>query len=379
MTINRQGSASFIQTSAPASLPLQLVSSSFLTGSVGSEPSYTGAQTLGLVSGANIVGQSLFTPSGNTVSITAGIIALSGVDFFAAPPCSLQISLTSSYSVLYLWKKISGAAADTTQIGLLPTSGASDAQDALSMAQSALNGVYIPLCVLSADSQANQSIEWSLDKNSQYSSPILDQLGQISSWQGNTETFIKTQLSALMSDLTGFASWEQAAHNNQVYISFNPNASQNGLEVLGEWTPGGNPGFSLPFISASYLTRSATLTLMPHVMTASSPVQTITLPQNHDTSNGNDFYFAPSQDVYFPACLMEFQNGSFGGIKNAVWQTSGNLVLTGNSTQGQQFMPVCSTLSPLPDGISILRYNGTEQVATLPPNPLANPTFQTDW
>ena len=371
--------ANYITTSVLAQMPLQLASSPYLSGSAGTEPTYSQAQSSALVAGANTVGEDLFAASGTSVSINSGIVALSGQDFFAAPPASLQVTTTSTYAVLYIGKKATGTSATSAQIGIMETPSATTAEEALTSAKQSIAGVYVPLLVLSSDADSNQTIEWSLDQNSQYSSPIFNQLGQIQQWENTTKSFIETQLSALMSDLTGFASWEQNAHNNQVYISFDPNASQNGLEVLPSWTPGDNPGFSLPFISASYLTRSATLTLMPHVMTAASPVGTITLPQNHDTSNGNDFYFAPSQDVYFPDALMEFQNGSFGGVKNVQWLTTGDLILSGSSAQGQQFMPVCSTLTPLPDGVSILRFNGTEQVATLPANPLANPTFQTGW
>ena len=67
---------SFIQTSLSASLPLQLLSSPYLSGTAGVEPSYSTAQTLGLIAGANVLGQSLFSSSGQTVSISSGIICL---------------------------------------------------------------------------------------------------------------------------------------------------------------------------------------------------------------------------------------------------------------------------------------------------------------
>ena len=337
---------SFIQTSLSASLPLQLLSSPYLSGTAGVEPSYSTAQTLGLIAGANVLGQSLFSSSGQTVSISSGIIAFKGQDLFAAPPCSLTVTVESSYSVLYISKKMSGAAPSSAQIGLIVTSAATTAEEALNSAQNSVSGLFVPLCVLSADSSANQTIQWTLDENSQYSSPILNQLGQISSWQGTTKNFIETQLSALMSDLTGFASWEQNAHNNQVYVSFNPNASANGFEVLGEWAPGTNlsTGFVLPCITGSLLTRTFTLTLCPHQMTASSPVATVTMPQIHNTYNGLDEWWAPSEDIFFPAACSVFSGGNFIGVQDAEWTTSGDLLLSGCSAAGQQMAPTPSTL-----------------------------------
>ena len=369
--------ANYIATNSTSQIPLQLGSSPYLSGSVASDPSYTSAETIALVAGANTVGQPLFTVSGSNVTLSSGIVALSGQDFYAAPPCSLQVTTASTWSVLYISKQATGAAATSAKISLLVTSSASSASDALSTAATAITGVYVPLLVLSADASSSQTIEWSLDQNSQYSAPIFNQLGLISQWEGTTKTFIETQLSALMSDLTGFASWEQSAHANQIYVSFDTNASANGIQILGEWTPGSNPGFVLPNITGSYLTRTFTLSLSPFNVT--STVSTITFPQVHNTYAGEDYWFAPSQPLYFPAAYSCWENGSCIGVINAQWSTDGSLVITGGATVGQIHVPSPSTLSPIPDGAEIYRYNGTEQVQTLPPNPLANPTFQTGW
>ena len=93
-----------------------------------------------------------------------------------------------------------------------------------------------------------------------------------------------------------------------------------------------------------------------------------------------DGWWAPSQDIFFPAACATFQNGNFIGVQDAQWLSStGDLVLTGGSAAGQQMAPMPSTLSPIPPGVSVNQYNGTQQVQALPPNPLANPTFQTGW
>ena len=106
---------------------------------------------------------------------------------------------------------------------------------------------------------------------------------------------------------------------------------------------------------------------------------TITFPQVHNANAGQDYWFAPSQAVIFPCACSCWLNGSCSGILNAAWGADGSLVLSGSAPVGQIHVPSPSTLSPIPDGVEIYRYNGTEQVQTLPPNPLANPTFQTGW
>lgn len=372
--------ANYIATSATSKIPLQLGSSPYLSGSAASDPSYTSTQTIALVAGANTVGQNLFAVSGSTVEIASGIVVLSGQDFYAAPPCSLQVTTASTWSVLYISKQASGAAATSAKISLLETPSATSSSDALSVAANAITGVYVPLLVLSADASSSQTIEWSLDQNSQYSAPIFNQLGLIGQWEATTKSFIEAQLSALMTDLTGFASWEQGARNNQVYISFEANAEANGFEVLGEWAPGGNTGFVLPFITGSLLNRTFTLTLCPHQMTASTPVSTVTFPQIHHTYNGQDGWWAPSQDVFFPAACAVFSGGNFIGVQDAQWLSStGDLVLTGGSVAGQQMVPVPSTLSPIDPGVSVIAYQSGQPTQSLAPNPLANPTFQTGW
>lgn len=372
--------ANYIATNSVSQIPLQLASSPYLTGSAGVDPSYTSAQSIALVAGAKTVGQDLFSASGTIVTLSSGIVVLSGQDFYAAPPASLEVTTASTFAVLYISKQASGTSATSAKIGLLETPSATSASEALSDAASSITGVYVPLAVLSSDASSNQTIEWSLDQNSQYSAPIFNELGLIGQWEATTKTFIETQLSALMSDLTGFATWEQGARNNQVYVSFDPNAAANGFEVLGEWSPGANPGFVLPNITGSLLNRTFTLTLCPHQMTASNPVGTVTMPQIHNTYNGLDGWWAPSEDIFFPAACAVFQNGNFLGVQDAQWLSStGDLVLTGGSAQGQQMAPMPSTLSPIPPGVSVSAYNGTQQVESLAPNPLANPTFQTGW
>ncbi|MBQ1425274.1 MAG: hypothetical protein IIY98_04070 [Aeriscardovia sp.] len=371
--------ANYIATNSVSKIPLQLAPSPYLTGSAGADPSYTSAQSIALVAGAKTVGQDLFSASGTTVALSSGIVVLSGQDFYAAPPASLQVTTASTYAVLYISKQASGTSATSAKIGLLETPSATSPSEALSDAASSITGVYVPLAVLSSDASSNQTIEWSLDQNSQYSAPIFNELGLIGQWEATTKTFIETQLSALMSDLTGFASWEQGARNNQVYISFDNNAAANGLEVLGEWTPG-NPAWTLPCITGSLLNRTLTLTLSPHQMTASNPVPTVIFPQVHNNYDNIDGWWAPSQDVFFPAACAVFSGGNFIGVQGAQWLSStGNLVLTGGSAAGQQMVPLSTTLSPIPAGVQINGYRGTQQVQNLAPNPLANPTFQTGW
>ncbi len=370
---------SFIQTSLGASLPLQLISSPYLSGKAGVEPSYSTAQTLGLIAGANVLGQSLFASSGQTVSISSGIIAFKGQDLFAAPPCSLTVTVESSYSVLYISKKMSGASPSSAQIGLIVTSSSTTAQDALSSAQDSISGLFVPLCVLSADSSANQTIEWTLDENSQYSSPVLNQLGQIQQWENATKSFIETQLSALMSDLTGFASWEQSARNNQIEITFSLPSGQNlsGMNYAlagGEYVGDNNVMSPAAFIFSNYLAKFVQLVPGGIQNQTSSSSTGNYLQQIHNTAYGNDFWFAPSQNVSFP---LAWQDISAAWIKGVQWQTDGNLYFTYLAPGEQDFPLSCGIY--LGDGVTLNRYNGSEQVATLPPNPLANPTFQTGW
>ena len=113
--------ANYVATNSTSQIPLQLGSSPYLSGSVASDPSYTSAETIALVAGANTVGQPLFTVSGSNVTLSSGIVALSGQDFYAAPPCSLQVTTASTWSVLYISKQATGAAATSAKISLLET------------------------------------------------------------------------------------------------------------------------------------------------------------------------------------------------------------------------------------------------------------------
>ena len=371
--------ANYITTSVLAQMPLQLASSPYLSGSAGTEPTYTQAQSLALVAGANTVGEDLFSASGTSVSINSGIVALSGQDFFAAPPASLQVTTASTYAVLYIGKKATGTSATSAQIVIMETPSATTAEEALTSAKQSIAGVYVPLLVLSSDASSNQTIEWSLDQNSQYSSPIFNQLGQIQQWQGTTKSFIETQLSALMSDLTGFASWEQSARNNQIKITFSLPSGQN-LSQMNYTIPGGvyaQNGIMNPagVIFSNYLSPFVMLSLSGIQNTTSSVSTGNYFEQIHNTDNGNDFWFAPSQDVSFPLALQTTNGG--GWIKGVQWQTDGNIYFTSLSPNEQDTPLPCGIF--LEDGVGLNRYNGSEQVATLPPNPLANPTFQTGW
>ena len=148
--------ANYIATNSVSKIPLQLAPSPYLTGSAGADPSYTSAQSIALVAGAKTVGQDLFSASGTTVTLTSGIVVLSGQDFYVAPPASLEVTTASTYAVLYISKQASGTAATSAKIGLLETPSATSASQALSDAAASITGVYVPLAVRSSDASSDR-------------------------------------------------------------------------------------------------------------------------------------------------------------------------------------------------------------------------------
>ena len=403
-----------ILTAAGQQASLQLGSSEYLSGTLGTAPTFPFEEVTGVVSSAVLTGEDWIQVSEQSVTFICGTTLISGNDYYSLPPANLQVTLPASYSVLYAHKTASGLSAYSTTIDLLPTSSASTAGEALAYAQNSITGVYIPLAVLSGDNNGNQTLEWSVSQNAAYSAPILNQLVLVGNFEQNAKQFLTSQFTALYNDLTSFASWSTGWINTPFQANFSVPNITNYVNPI-NWGGEGVPGVQYQGNSINVNCFTRTLSFCPIGLVwgteanngntsawtgwsdaFNAPLvyvqahgglesQFQTLIPNFSSYTGTNYYYAPSVDLGLQGALVTTVGNNNGPgatywQKTLIWSSSdGNLYThVGASLERDLGVPYSLVI---PAGISIRLINGDtgEEVVAMPANPLENPTFNSAW
>ena len=395
---------------------LQLGTSNYLSGTIGTAPTLPFAEVTGVVSSAVLTGKDWINVTDQTVTFVCSTTLISGNDYYSLPPASLQVTLPSSYSVLYAHKTASGLSAYSTTIDLLATPGATTAEEALEDAQSSITGVYIPLAVLSGDGNGDQTLIWSVSQNAAYSAPILNQLVLVGNFEQNAKLFLSSQFTALYNDLVSFAQWSTGWTNAPFQANFA--MPQNITNYVNPINWGGeNAQDGVTYTGNSLVvncfTRTLSLCLIGLIWGTSAndgntsvwqgwsdkfgaPLiyeqahgglerQFAKLIPNFSSYTGTNFYYAPSVDLGLQGALIT-NTGNRVGAGGTYWQKTviwsaedGNLYThIGASLEYDWGVPYSLVI---PNNITIRLVNGDtgEDVVTMPVNPLASPTFDPAW
>ena len=395
---------------------LQLGSSEYLSGTLGTAPSFPFAEVTGVVSSAVLTGEDWIQVSGENVTFVCGTTLISGNDYYSLPPADLTVTLPSSYSVLYAHKTASGLSAYSTTIDLLPTPDATTAQEALSDAQSSITGVYIPLAVLSGNDDGDQALIWTASQNAAYSAPILNQLMLVGNFEQNAKNFLSSQFTALYNDLVSFAQWSTGWINTPFQANFSmPPSIANYIAPI-NWGEEGIAGITYTgnSINVNCFTRTLSMCLLGMVWgenandssaqtafpgwnsTWQAPLiysqthggledQFSDLIPNFSSYTGSNFYYAPSVDLGLQGALITNEGNSVGAggkywQKCVIWSAEDGNLYTHAGASGESDWGVPYSLV-IPSGISIRLVNGDtgEDVTAMPLNPLAAPTFNPAW
>ena len=394
---------------------LQLGTSNYLSGTIGTAPTLPFAEVTGVVSSAVLTGEDWINVTDQTITFVCGTTLISGNDYYSLPPASLQVTLPSSYSVLYAHKTASGLSAYSTTIDLLSTPDATTAQEALEDAQSSITGVYVPLAVLSGDDNGDQTLIWSVSQNAAYSAPILNQLVLVGNFEQNAKNFLSSQFTALYNDLVNFAQWSTGWINAPFQANFQmPQNITNYVNPI-NWGGEGIQGVTYTgnSINVNCFTRTLSMCLIGLVWGTeanngntsawqgwsdafdapliyqqshgSLESQFANLIPNFSSYTGTNYYYAPSVDLGLQGALIT-SNGNQQGPGAGYWQKTviwsaedGNLYThTGASLEYDLGVPYSLVI---PNDITIRLMNGDtgEEVTSMPSNPLASPTFNPAW
>ena len=394
---------------------LQLGTSNYLSGTIGTAPTLPFAEVTGVVSSAVLTGEDWINVTDQTITFVCGTTLISGNDYYSLPPASLQVTLPASYSVLYAHKTASGLSAYSTTIDLLSTPDATTAQEALADAQSSITGVYVPLAVLSGDDNGNQTLIWSVSQNAAYSAPILNQLVLVGNFEQNAKNFLSSQFTALYNDLVNFAQWSTGWINAPFQANFQmPQNITNYVNPI-NWGGEGIQGVTYTgnSISVNCFTRTLSMCLIGLVWGTeansgnnsvwqgwsdafNAPLiyqqshgslesQFANLIPNFNSYTGTNYYYAPSVDLGLQGALIT-SNGNNQGPGAGYWQKTviwsaedGNLYThVGASLEYDLGVPYSLVI---PNDITIRLIDGDtgEEVTSMPANPLASPTFNPAW
>lgn len=394
---------------------LQLGTSEYLSGTIGTAPTFPFAEVTGVVSSAVLTGEDWINVTDQNITFVCGTTLISGNDYYSLPPASLQVTLPASYSVLYAHKTASGLSAYSTTIDLLATPDATTAQEALEDAQSSITGVYVPLAVLSGDDNGDQTLIWSVSQNAAYSAPILNQLVLVGNFEQNAKNFLSSQFTALYNDLVNFAQWSTGWINTPFQANFNmPESITNYVNPI-NWGGEGVQGVTYTgnSINVNCFTRTLSMCLIglawgteanngntaawqgwsdafdaPLIYQqyhGSLEPQFADLIPNFSSYTGNNYYYAPSVDLGLQGALITNIGNSVGPgstywQKTVIWSAEdGNLYThVGASMEYDLGVPYSLVI---PSGITIRLMDGDtgEEVTSMPVNPLASPTFDPAW
>ena len=389
-----------------------LPNSNLSIGNPVNSPVFSNQLSQGLVSSSLVNGNDWIALDNQSVTFSYPSLMVWNNEFYQIPPCNLNVTVQNNTSVLYASKAKSGLNPIETQIGLVTLNDTVEPEEALELADGQITTVYIPLAVFNGDENGNQTLTWELDKNCQFSAPVLNQFVLLQDFEANAKQFLTNQFTALYNDLVQFATWQKAW--DEIYFACN--FSQTNIanvvtpgNVAGEGITGVN--YSINQIVVEPIRRRYSCNLVgvawlqncndqsaypgwnsnygaPLIWTqgrGGMEPQLNGLIPNFD-SYTSQYYYAPSQDIGIPNALYT-DNGNAGPSggdpgwnkwqKTVIWSSTDGNLYTHTGNPNVEYDGTNPVSWPLPQGVEIqLRdANTNETVLTWPENPLFNPSF----
>ena len=395
---------------------LNVGSSEYLSGAIGANPIFNTPQTIGVISGAVTAGLPWIQTSGSSVTVNANTTLVSGNDFYVFPPCSLTVSYTNGYALLYAYKTKSGMSELTTTIDFIVEPNASSASDVLGNAQSQIQGVYVPLAVLNCTS-SGVSIEWEIDQNSQYSAPLLNEITTTNSNLNNLQNFASSQWNALSQDTQNVSKWQTdwtkaSLTSNFTQIDISQGCSPANTDIYnGAGLPDGIPANTIALNTIRFNPVHCTITVTlrgiqwgPNTVVASQFPNTIgdgwvqiytqtagglepvlqNLLPNASSLTGT-YYYAPNEPLVVPALITTNgtpSNGTSIWQKDVIWYTDGNIYAHFGDTDAQETNFGVPWGGGFPNNFQIYIMDATTNlpvVTQFPATPWSDPTFQSSY
>ncbi|MBO7734309.1 MAG: hypothetical protein J6S67_17220 [Methanobrevibacter sp.] len=401
-------------TSSQQTLSL-LPNSNLSQGNPVNSPVFSNQLSQGLVSSSLVNGNDWITLSNQSVTFSYPSLMVWNNEFYQIPPCNLNVTVQNNTSVLYASKAKAGLNPIETQIGLVTLNDTVDPSEALQLADGQITTVYIPLAVFNGDENGNQTLTWELDKNCQFSAPVLNQFVLLQDFETNAKQFLTNQFTALYNDLTSFASWNTGWLNTPFQVNFNmPQSIANYINPI-NWGGEGANGVTYTgnSINVNCFTRTLSMCLIGLVWGNQAndgntgiwegwsdnwgvPLiysqvhggledQFANLIPNFSSYTGNNFYYAPSVDLGLQGALITSEGNAIGAggtywQKTVIWSAENGNLYTHIGANNESDIGVPYSLV-IPSGVSIRLVNGDtgEDVVAMPANPLASPTFNPAW
>lgn len=393
-----------------------LPNSNLSIGNPVNSPVFSNQLSQGLVSSSLVNGNDWIALNNQSVTFAYPSLMVWNNEFYQIPPCNLNVTTQNNTSVLYASKAKSGLNPIETQIGLVTLNDTVEPSEALELADGQITTVYIPLAVFNGDENGNQTLTWELDKNCQFSAPVLNQFVLLQDFEENAKQFLTNQFTALYNDLVSFANWQKSWDALNITCNFSQTNIENvvtpvnvagtgisgvqysinqlvvkpiqrmySCNVVGlAWLQNCNDQSAYPGWNSNY---GAPL-IYTQERGGMEPQLNGLIP-NFD-SYTSTYYVAPSQDIGIPNALWtpNGNNGPSGGDpgynkwqKTLVWSSADGNLYTHTGNPNVEYDMSNPVSWPLPQGVEIqLRdANTNETVLTWPSNPLFNPSFLTSY
>ena len=204
-----------------------LPNSNLSIGNPVNSPVFSNQLSQGLVSSSLVNGNDWISLNNQSVTFAYPSLMVWNNEFYQIPPCNLNVTVQNNTSVLYASKAKSGLNPIETQIGLVTLNETVEPSEALELADGQITTVYIPLAVFNGDENGNQTLTWELDKNCQFSAPVLNQFVLLQDFEENAKQFLTNQFTALYNDLVSFANWQKSWDALNITCNFSQTNIEN--------------------------------------------------------------------------------------------------------------------------------------------------------
>lgn len=347
-------------------------------------PVFTSTQTTGIITSSMVADLPFVTlNSDGTLSFNGASSITYRNTWYYLPACTVSLTTAEPYAVIYLSKTASDSLPTSNSISVTyyPAGSSLTPQEMITNVTSSLTTPVCPLLVVTASGTLNSngvnpvtSITYNLSANGNQVMPLVNALDAVQTWENDCKTYVLDQMTAIKSLMMNYSSWLNTLREGQIYVSFTPSSNIKNFQ-----NTTGIQGSTVDCLTINPLCKVLNFNLHSCVSQTYAQTKVLWWSQVHNTNNGLDLWYAPSQDVVISQALSTTTDDTNGyWEKNIIWSaTDGNLYSSiGNS--GEVYILKDPSMM-LPEGISIVHYNGSSVYDTEPADPFSSPNISVDW
>ena len=352
-------------------------------GANNSSPVFTDSQTTGIINSGLVADMPFVTVnSDGTISFNGASSITYGNTWFYLPSCTVTLTTAEPYAVIYLTKTSSESLPTSNSISVtyFPSGSSLTPSEMITHVISSLTTPVCPLLVVTAAGTLTNginpitSITYNLSDNGNYVMPLVNALDAVQQWETNCKNYVLTQMTAIKSLMENYSSWLNTLREGQIYVSFTPSSNIKNFN-----NTSGIQGSTVDCLTINPLCKVLNFNLHSCVSQTYAQTKVLWWSQVHNTNSGLDLWYAPSQDVVISQALSTTTDDTNGyWEKNLIWSSTDGNLYSSIGDSGEVYILKDPSMM-LPEGVSIIHYNGSTVYDTEPADPFSSPNISVDW